>query len=411
MATDKSTALRIPDSPSGRPKESRVVLWVCVPILLGVGLLAALVGQAIVTGAREAVQHTAAVLGPGDLTIQPESLRDSDGVPGILAETGEIFSSPALMRMPSHVTARVELPVEATAPAGGHALAVEVVGLEGTNDPQAALLATFLAEGKWPDGDRLGEPGTHQLAAGAGLMKQLGLRIGDAVRLRTAFLGKERHWEGRIVGIVHTELPQLDSGRLWTGLPSAQELLPVPAQAREEISTRIAIYLDRPGDAADWLIAVRRSSLPDGADVLTWRQANPDALPWLEWRQLQRREAWAAFGGVVLASLFGGGLAAWTCRHRRSSSLALSIGGPLMLGLIGAVGCFAALGVLGRHVPLPASRVFGVLGSDLNPFGGLVGPITPDLGLTRILQLGVLTVGAYALACGTSWWALRRASR
>jgi hypothetical protein len=385
----------MPESAAAGARLLRAVRWGLLPIVLGVVLAGALLGESLVTGARNAVVHTAALLGAGDLTIQPEGVRDGEAGEYVLLESGAVFSNPALMRVPGRVAGRVELRVEAGA--GTRKQAVDLAGLDGPSDPQAVLLSRFLVRGRWPEAEPLGGPGQHGVVLGAGLSERLGVGPGDAIRIRAGAPGAPRTWQGRVTGVLRTGLVELDGGRMWTGLASGQELLPVDPSLRAEAATRIAVYLDRPAEAAEWTIAVRRMTLPQGTEVLTWRQANPDALPWGPWQRVQSRTGWMAFGALALVSAAGGILAGLVSRPAGTSP-AWALLGPGLVGLALALALYGTLWALLRAVPLPADSVFPRLGLELNPFGDLTGPVALELGVSRALPLCLTTAGAYGAA-------------
>ncbi|MFI5400200.1 MAG: hypothetical protein ACHQZQ_04005, partial [SAR324 cluster bacterium] len=250
---------------------------------MGAVIAAAHLAESLVSGGRAAVVHTSALLGTGDITIQPEGAREGTPVGPALLEAGALFSNPALMRVPGRVVARVEL--RGSAGAGTLRQAAHLVGVDGPSDPQAVLLSRFLVQGRWLEAEPVGGPGRHGVVLGATLSERLGLHSGDAVWIgaedapaelnapRASTRGKPssprastRRWQGRVAGILRTGLPELDAGGVWTGLASAQELLAVPPNQRAEAATRIAVYLDRPAEAVQWMRAVGLT-LPEGAEV------------------------------------------------------------------------------------------------------------------------------------------------
>ncbi|MFI5400815.1 MAG: hypothetical protein ACHQZQ_07190 [SAR324 cluster bacterium] len=414
---------------AGAPRWPGAIRWILIPLAMGAVLAAALLAEALVAGARDAAVHTSVLLESGDLTIEPEGARDGAPDAQVLLESGAVFSNPALMRVPGRAVARVEL--RGTAGAGTLRQAAQLVGADGPSDPQAVLLSRFLAQGGWPEAEPLGGPGRHGVVLGATLSGRLGLAVGDAIWIWAGDAPTEpiapragarggplaprastRGWQGHVAGVLRTGVPELDAGRVWTGLASAQELLPVPPDERAEAATRIAVYLDRPADAAQWASAVRPTLL-EGAEVLTWREVNPDALPWGPWQRAQSRIAWLVFAGVALAAAAGGiaagligGSAAVRASHRdvaasaKRSELrnAWRLLGPGMLGLGLAAALYAVCWAVLRAAPVPAAVLFSRLGADLNPFGDLTASVAPAQRVSRSLELCLTGAGVYGAA-------------
>ena len=429
----------------GAPTAAGALRWLLVPLAVGAVLAAALLAEALLAGGRDAALHASVLLGCGDLTIEPEGARDSGPQWQVLLESGAIFSNPALMRLPGRAVARVEL--RGSAGAGTLRQAARLVGLDGPSDPQAVLLSRFLVQGRWLEPEPLGGPGRHGVVMGATLSGSLGLGVGDAIWIGAGDAAAEpparapsvrggppapgggavspgtrpaAGWQGHVTGVLRTGIAELDAGRVWTGLASAQELLPVAQEERAEAATRIAVYLERPADAARWAYAAR-ATLPQGTEVLTWREVNPDALPWEPWQRAQSRVGWLVFAAVALASAAGGIVAGLTgggpagrashsagaasrpgglrTSRRRPARLAMRTAwrllGPGLLGLVLAALSYALGWAVLRSAPVPAAAFFSRLGTDLNPFGDLTASVVPALGVPRALQLGLTGAGVY----------------
>ncbi len=378
--------------------------WGAIPLLIGGGLLAALLLHALVGGARDAALRTAVLLGAGDLTIQPTGARDGEPGTHLILESGAVYTNPALMRMPARIAARIELRVEVAA--GQRAQVADLIGVEGPADPQAVLLAKSLVSGTWPAEEREHRSGSPGVVLGQAVAERLEVKVGDTVQVRTGAPGVQRAWRGRVAAILRTGLLQLDAGRIWTSAAAGQALLALPESAREEAASRLAVYLEQPNDAAEWFAAVRRLTLPEGVEVLTWRQVDPDALPWPAWQRVTRRASLAGYGLVGGTALLAALLGALANRSRSDPRWVRSwtLLGPPLVGVTAAVLGYAALWGLGRIYPLPAGGVFAALGPELNPFGALTGPVAPELGVSRALVLCVVTAGWYALAAVLIRW-------
>jgi hypothetical protein len=328
-------------------------------------LLGALAQHALLTGARDAALRTAVTLGAGHLTIRVEP----NAASRIIRDSDAFYTNPALMRGGGAMVGRLELSV--TAISAWKSAAVELVGLEDADDPQALLLAKYVVVGAWP-GEKAAEAaapkepppvpksglaptgtpvkGTPTKSAqskntapkspayksvvppkdavpkgsvalkgipapivlGEGLGEQLRVGVGDTVLIRRKEGRAERSWRARVAAIVHTGYRRADESRVWAPASAARELLPISRGAREEAVTHLAIYLDEPERTVDWLTAVKRYPLPPGVEILAWRQADPAALPAELWaRALQRTERFgliAAAGGAALAALLAVGL-------------------------------------------------------------------------------------------------------
>ncbi len=353
--------------------------------LSALGLAAVLTAWLLEAGARDQALRAALALGSGHLTVQRDSYRPFLGPP--ITEAGEVYTSPALMRLAGKVYDRVQLSAQVAhaAPAGLPGLAIQLRGLALDSDPQALLLRPSVSAGAWP------APGSDReapLILGSALAQRLKVQPGDSVLLRAEGGKRPRALFAVVAAIVETGLPPLDQNAAWCSLGVARALLPAPAGAdRSEWVSQLAIYLERSDRADQWLADIRRLTLPEGVTVLHWRRLQPQALPepWqrlrvVMWSFAVAVPALAALAGSVLLPLAGYGLLPfarpgsraprlpelrWSQAWLRALGLALA---AAVLGLGLSVACTLVLGRIG--LPL-----WAWLPADLNPVGRLLPPL------------------------------------
>jgi hypothetical protein len=376
--------------------------WVAAALLAGAGLLAAQLLTALAAGARDAAVHTAVLAGSGDLTLQPAAIRAGTPGPHLLPEAAVIFTNPALMRVPGRLVPRVEVRVEVARVPGGPSVSADLTGSDTPGDPQVSWLKPYLANGTWPAPGEAPGTGVFGVVVGAGLADRLGLKRGDPAWVFVRTPQGQRAWRGRVDGVLHTGLPSLDGARLWSSLAAAKALVSIPEEEWEDAATRLAVYLDAPRDAALWLDAILRLTLPEGVEILTWRQANPDALPWVAWQRMQRRVNAASSGAMAVGSLLGALLASRSWRRRSGPAWVILL--PWAGGVLVAEAVAMAVVAHSMQWPWPSERVFASLGTDLNPFGFLTGPVALHLGLLDGLPavLGSFCV-FLAVTAGALW--------
>lgn len=402
-----------------------VLRWIVAPALIGGGLLAATMQQALLTGARDAVLLAAVTLGSGHLTILP---KPEGTAVRIIRDAGPLYTNMALMQMPARTVNRLVLPV--TVEAKGAAVEAELTGHESSYDPQPLLLARFVTAGAWPGHGTEAAGGSESARAkngydvvlGAGLAGRLGVTVGNPIRVRTGTGSARRAFEGRVAALVHTGLGRVDDVRLWSNAEAARELLTLPRSAREEAVTSLAIYLDQPEGAVEWLVAVRRATLPPDVEILTWRQVDPRTLPTELWVLAQQRAARAGFiaaaGGALLAAL----LVAVATFAGRSTAAAPSLPrwgalriwllvGPALIGITAGVAATAALWAGALAHPLSATGVFRWLGPELNTTGDLTGAVLPVLSPEQALPWLGESTGVYAVIVLGLAWLLSRAGK
>jgi hypothetical protein len=410
--------------PPHRKAALRAVRWCIIPVLIGGGLLVALIAGALLGGVRDAVLLAAVTLGEGHLTIRPVASGGSAIGRGLIRESGAVYTNPALMRLPvqtgGQIAGRLVLPVEVVAKSQtGGAIRpepVELIGCERPDDPQTRLLERFLVAGTWPGHDASGNAVTDDgagIVLGASLAERLSLSVGDSVGVRSGSDTSLRVIRGRVAGIVRTGLPRIDEGRLWARAGFARNLLPLPLDSREEAVSVLAVYLERPEQAVEWLTAIRRYSLPARVEILTWRQVDPNALPWEPLILAQRRLSWIGFGAVGGGALVAALVAVWAARTTRRPGRAtlqlgarqlVSLAGPTLLGLTCAVLVYGALWGWSQSVPLPAAQAFEWFDSALNPYGALTGPVRLNLEVGQALDWLGTSLCVYVVVSAVLIW-------
>jgi lipoprotein-releasing system permease protein len=196
---------------------------------------------------------------------------------------------------------------------------------------------------------------TQSIAIGSGLAKELGLGIGDAVRLLGAS-GVRRDLE--VAAIFESRVSAIDDRRCYVALRAAQELAGSPSTVR-----RIGVRLRDPGDA---FAVARRIERRFGYRAESWQEANASFIGLLA---VQRTIGSVILGGIVILSSFG--------------ILAVQI--MVVLQKRRDIAILRAVGFFGRDVLL----IFLVYGLVLALSGGALGAL---LGKLVVVWLGSLHV-------------------
>lgn len=196
---------------------------------------------------------------------------------------------------------------------------------------------------------------THSVAIGRGLAKELGIGVGDAVRLLGAS-GIRRDLE--VAAIFESRVSAIDDRRVYVALRAAQELTGSPSVVR-----RISIRLRNPDDAFG---VARELERRFGYRAESWQEANASFIGLLA---VQRRMGSVILGAIVLLSSFG--------------ILAVQI--MVVLQKRRDIAILRAVGFFGRDV----LAIFLVYGLVLATAGGAVGVL---LGKLAVMWIGSLRV-------------------
>jgi lipoprotein-releasing system permease protein len=129
------------------------------------------------------------------------------------------------------------------------------------------------------------------IVIGRGLAKELGLDVGDAVRLLGPS-GIRREFE--VAGVFESRVSAIDDRRCYVALRAAQELTGSPAVVR-----RIELRLRDPSEATAVAREVERRF---GYRAESWQEANASFIALLA---VQRRMGSVILGAIVLLSSFG----------------------------------------------------------------------------------------------------------
>lgn len=278
------------------------------------------------------VRHGSPMTRDGRIAAPEEVMRELRAVPGVVAAAPGIAET-ALLSYGS-----------ATRP-------VDVRGIELDLEEEVKPLSAHVVRGSL-------EPlrsSLHAIAIGRGLADELGLGVGDAVRLLGAS-GVQRELE--VVAVFESRVSAIDDRRVYLALRAGQELAGRPAVVR-----RISVRLQDPGDAH---AIARELERRFGYRAESWQEANASFISLLA---VQRRMGSVILGAIVLLSSFG--------------ILAVQI--MVVLQKQRDIAILRAVGFFGRDV----LAIFLVYGLVLATAGGAVGAL---LGKLTVLWIGSLRV-------------------
>lgn len=278
------------------------------------------------------VRHGSPMTRDGRIAAPEEVMRELRAVPGVVAAAPGIAET-ALLSYGS-----------ATRP-------VDVRGIELDLEEEVKPLSAHVVRGSL-------EPlrsSLHAIAIGRGLADELGLGVGDAVRLLGAS-GVQRELE--VVAVFESRVSAIDDRRVYLALRAGQELAGRPAVVR-----RISVRLQDPGDAH---AIARELERRFGYRAESWQEANATFISLLA---VQRRMGSVILGAIVLLSSFG--------------ILAVQI--MVVLQKQRDIAILRAVGFFGRDV----LAIFLVYGLVLATAGGAVGAL---LGKLTVLWIGSLRV-------------------
>lgn len=162
--------------------------------------------------------------------------------------------------------------------------AARLQGIDPSTEGDFRDTEKYLAEGTWFAGDT-----EDPIVLGSEIVDQLELKLGDRVILTaTDPDGEMRRSLFHLTGILHSGSKSLDQNMAYTSLPMAQSALGV-----EDQFTQIGVQ--GPGERAE-LSERLKKSLGDDLEVLTWDEAMPDLVGFIE---MDRR-----YGDVFAIILF-----------------------------------------------------------------------------------------------------------
>jgi len=309
-------------------------------------------------------------------------------------------------------TLRLELP--AMAASADRSLGVMVQGVRPEEAAEISPLPGAVVEGRYL------EPGDDGVVVGEELLRALGLSLGDRLTLMGAHpRGGSAVLRAPVVGVFRAPDPDLGRGLIQADLGVAQRLVRQPGAI-----TSVAGYVsgvDGPRD--DWKIQAAVASvgrnLPEGYEVLSWREIAPEIEGFLRLLRPLIVGFMAAFfvlgGLVVLNTLYLSVL-----ERTRELGIIRAVGasrrwimGHVMwesgiLGVLGAAGgVLLGVGLVMGIQAVGGLRLPGEFEEALAAFG-----IESVLGL-RItpLEVALSALAMVAVALAAAWYPAHRAAK
>jgi putative ABC transport system permease protein len=277
----------------------------------------------------------------------------------VIADPAPLIEAAHAVPQAVAVIQRVYISGLLTSPRGS--AGVRLTGIDPTAEALLQDLAPYISEGAFipapsPDAP---PPKTKPLVLGAGVVKDLEIKLGDRVVLTaTQPSGEVTHALFHLSGVLKTGVDALDAASAYTSLPAAREVLGSPTAL-----TQVALVLgdDRDRDAAKaaWLTAL--GDRARGLEVLTWSEAMPGMVGFIE-----IDDAFMYIYSIVVFVIVGFGIA---------NTFMMSVMERVReLGLLGALG-------------LSPRRVFGLVLSETTLLSALSIAIGLTLGLLSHLYL------------------------
>jgi ABC-type lipoprotein release transport system permease subunit len=153
---------------------------------------------------------------------------------------------------------------------------VILMGIDPERETVFRDLADDVGRGKWLTESERDDP----LLLGATLAEKLELELGDRVVLTASDPdGEVVRALFHLTGVLETGIPQMDESWAVTTLPAAQE-----AMGMEGILTQVGVTLgaERPADSVAAVIRTAVDATGNGLEVLTWREAVPEMVAFIE---------------------------------------------------------------------------------------------------------------------------------
>jgi len=192
----------------------------------------------------------------------------------------------ALRRLPGVVAAAQSLSGSAVLTLGAKELPVEVRGVEPAPQELVTPLSQFIIAGRLP----AFMASKEAIVVGDRVAEKIGAHVGDHVLL--AGRGGARTLE--VVALFRSDIPTVDSARVYIQLPTAQALF-----ARPGVVGRIEARLDDPANAPE---VARRLEQLSGYDAESWQETNANFLGLFE---IQNRIVGFVIGAIMLTGGFG----------------------------------------------------------------------------------------------------------
>ena len=251
-------------------RERRRTLLSGLAMVIGMALL--VFSRALAEGGHEEWIEAGVRLGNGHVSVQdPEYGRrrtiDRRLAPPTVDAVERAIASPGIERR--LVAAAPRLSVQGLASSASSALPVAVTGV----DPEAERHFSLIPE-KLDDGRYLETDDRLRAFVGARLAERLDLDVGDRFVLTAQDASGEIVGQmARVAGTFRTGIPEADESIVQIPLSTAREWLDVPGAAT---SYDLLLRGSRDVRAVRSALRSQLADLGDAAEVLTWRDAQPD---------------------------------------------------------------------------------------------------------------------------------------
>lgn len=243
-------------------------------IALGFGLAVLFIG--IGDGSHNSLIRNAINLGEGHLTVQPRGYLEAPANHKYLADGRVLRERLGALQLNGTVAPRISLQVLAST--ANNSIGAALEGMDNRNDPRVAILRPQLQAGAWlEEGDDRG------ILIGDGMADKLKAKIGSKVVLMAGTQGGDSQAQlGRVRGIFDSRVDELDDFLVLSSIPFARRFLAGEgADVTREPVTRLAIFLDDPGELPYWKGEISAQLTAGDAVVLDWREMMPQLVQFI----------------------------------------------------------------------------------------------------------------------------------
>jgi putative ABC transport system permease protein len=275
----------------------------------------------------------------GHVVVQPDGYQDSKDSELLLENSSAIAESLKALEPDAVVLRRAF--IQGLLASSTNTVGVAVNAVEPAEEKKVSKLPDRLVEGAWLEDKK-------QIVIGSSLAKKLGVGLKDKVVLTISSKGEIVGLPFRVAGIFTTGGTRVDSFFAIAPLSKIQQLLPHHADPATQVVLQLPSI-----EAPDDLTSRARASIGAGPEILTWREALPEAVKASELDKAFAMIIWAVLAIVVsvgvlnllLMSIFQrtrelGVMLAVGMRPGEVTRLLLAEGA--ILGILGAVVGFAA---------------------------------------------------------------------
>lgn len=283
----------------------------------------------------------------GHVVVQHKGYQDSKDSDLMLSDSGAIASKLADLEPDGVVLRRIF--VQGLLASANNTVGVAINAVEATSEAEVSQMPKKIVQGEWLTTGR-------QVLIGDELAKKLGVGLKGKVVLTIPADGEIIGLPFRVAGIFKTGNTRTDSFFAIAPLDVVQQLLP----ERTDPATQVALSvpaIEAPDDLVDRAMAAVASA---DNEVLTWREAIPEAVTAAKLDKAFAMFIWAILAGIVSVGILN--LLLMSLFHRtREMGVMMAVGmrpaditklvmlEGAMLGLVGAVAGWS----LGQLLTIP----------------------------------------------------------